>query len=191
MECPKCARQMTNTTPTKGYCMKCDVLVHLPSGVVNTGDPKEDKFIGSTGISIGQKNRSIEATLSSDALILTWKEGKAFAQEKIPYASIAVIDTGKRRETELVWTSPDSVVAAVLGGGALALTSHLVHFETLKLSTKGGDYEIFVAQAKDWADRLRRKLDTGLKFCRECGAKIPRDSMFCEECGTRLAQSAK
>jgi DNA helicase-4 len=24
-------------------------------------------------------------------------------------------------------------------------------------------------------------------FCRECGAKIPRDSMFCEECGTRLA----
>jgi hypothetical protein len=24
------------------------------------------------------------------------------------------------------------------------------------------------------------------KFCRECGAKIPRDSIFCEECGTRL-----
>ncbi len=25
------------------------------------------------------------------------------------------------------------------------------------------------------------------KFCRECGAKIPRDSMFCEECGTKLS----
>jgi hypothetical protein len=25
------------------------------------------------------------------------------------------------------------------------------------------------------------------KYCRECGAKIPRDSIFCEECGTRLA----
>jgi hypothetical protein len=24
------------------------------------------------------------------------------------------------------------------------------------------------------------------KFCRACGAKIPRDSIFCEECGTRL-----
>ena len=24
------------------------------------------------------------------------------------------------------------------------------------------------------------------KFCRFCGAKIPRDSRFCEECGTRL-----
>jgi hypothetical protein len=24
------------------------------------------------------------------------------------------------------------------------------------------------------------------KFCRKCGAKIPRDSEFCEECGTRL-----
>jgi len=27
-----------------------------------------------------------------------------------------------------------------------------------------------------------------MKFCRECGAKIPRDSMFCEECGAALAQ---
>jgi len=24
------------------------------------------------------------------------------------------------------------------------------------------------------------------KFCRECGAQIPRDSVFCEECGTKL-----
>jgi len=24
------------------------------------------------------------------------------------------------------------------------------------------------------------------KFCRECGAKIPRDSGFCEECGSKL-----
>ena len=24
------------------------------------------------------------------------------------------------------------------------------------------------------------------KFCRECGAKIPRDSVFCEECGSKL-----
>ena len=25
------------------------------------------------------------------------------------------------------------------------------------------------------------------RFCRECGAKIPRDSIYCEECGTTLA----
>lgn len=25
-----------------------------------------------------------------------------------------------------------------------------------------------------------------LKFCRECGTQIPRDSVFCEECGSRL-----
>jgi hypothetical protein len=25
------------------------------------------------------------------------------------------------------------------------------------------------------------------RFCRECGAKIPRDSRYCEECGTSLA----
>jgi ribosomal protein L40E len=27
------------------------------------------------------------------------------------------------------------------------------------------------------------------KFCRYCGAKIPRDSKFCEECGKKLAQN--
>lgn len=27
---------------------------------------------------------------------------------------------------------------------------------------------------------------SGMKFCRECGAKIPRDSVFCEECGSKL-----
>jgi len=30
-------------------------------------------------------------------------------------------------------------------------------------------------------------LATPTKFCRYCGAKIPRDGMYCGECGTRLA----
>ena len=29
----------------------------------------------------------------------------------------------------------------------------------------------------------RRDMTISTKFCRECGAKIPRDSMYCEECG--------
>jgi ribosomal protein L40E len=29
------------------------------------------------------------------------------------------------------------------------------------------------------------------KFCRECGAKIPKDSVFCEECGMNLAEAEK
>jgi len=29
---------------------------------------------------------------------------------------------------------------------------------------------------------------TSLKFCRECGASIPRDSKFCEKCGKSLGQ---
>lgn len=28
-----------------------------------------------------------------------------------------------------------------------------------------------------------------VKFCRECGAKIPRDSLFCKSCGAALAQT--
>jgi len=29
-------------------------------------------------------------------------------------------------------------------------------------------------------------VNASTKFCRFCGAKIPRDSKFCEECGTSL-----
>ena len=32
-----------------------------------------------------------------------------------------------------------------------------------------------------------RVMTKSTKFCRNCGAKIPRDSNFCEECGTKLA----
>ena len=31
-----------------------------------------------------------------------------------------------------------------------------------------------------------QKTTDSMKFCRECGAKIPRDSVFCEECGSNL-----
>lgn len=35
-------------------------------------------------------------------------------------------------------------------------------------------------------DRQVAEVAKPTKFCRECGAKIPRDSMFCEECGATL-----
>ena len=34
---------------------------------------------------------------------------------------------------------------------------------------------------------VERRSSKSAKFCRKCGAKIPRDSVYCEECGTRLA----
>ena len=34
--------------------------------------------------------------------------------------------------------------------------------------------------------RLVANMVRPTRFCRECGAKIPRDSKFCEECGTEL-----
>ena len=35
-----------------------------------------------------------------------------------------------------------------------------------------------------WAE-IHRDEVAATKFCRYCGAKIPRESRFCEECGTR------
>ena len=151
---------MTSTTPEKSYCMKCDVLIHVPSGIAYTGHPEEDKFIGSPGVWMGQKKEGLQATLSSDSLILTWKEGKAFGQKRIPYAEIAGVELGKRRETELMSAGAALAGGAVVGlaiGAPLMAGSYFTHLDTLKLRTKDAEHEIFVSQASDWADRIRKQ----------------------------------
>jgi hypothetical protein len=40
-------RAPSDPTTTKGYCLKCDILIHLPSGIAFTGRSEEDTFIGS------------------------------------------------------------------------------------------------------------------------------------------------
>jgi DNA-directed RNA polymerase subunit RPC12/RpoP/ribosomal protein L40E len=44
---------------------------------------------------------------------------------------------------------------------------------------------------REWEEQSSARMDEHevedlAKFCRYCGAKIPRDSAFCEQCGTRL-----
>jgi hypothetical protein len=211
MICPKCGKNMTNTDETKAYCMKCDVLIHLPSGVELTGNPKEDKFVGSPAVWFGEKKKNIEATASSDSLVFTWKEGKTFGQKKLPYATMTGIQLGKRKESEVVSLGETIIVGGMLG----VAMSEMNYVPTLLVKTKGGDHELYLSQATEWANRLQSQMaishtqteDTlpfasrtepartsgkaqpapPTKFCRKCGARIPRDSMYCEECGKRLA----
>jgi ribosomal protein L40E len=209
MICPKCGREMTNTTPTKAYCMKCDLLVHLPSGVVFTGNPEEDKFIGCPGALLKENRKDFALTLARDALLLTWSEGRESRMEKVPYRVMAALDVGQRKQSEV--TSLESAVGAAMIGlafGALSvLEQTLTDVKTLKIKTSTKEYEVWVPEAAKWADRIRRELPSHSsstlqlsltapstmaqslrhKFCRECGAKIPRDSTYCEECGARLA----
>jgi len=224
MICPKCGKNMTNTTDTKVYCMKCDILIHTPSGVAFAGDPAEDKFIGSIAVLLlGAPSRECEATLGPDALILNWKNGKEARLEKIAYPTVTGIDVLVRKRSEIA--RDDEFVGNYLGGGLLGVASmYLSHVKTLKISTQQKNYEMWVPEAEEWADRLRQTslpelhklrkaqqtgqlgssvepttLATTLsvaqeasatspptKFCRNCGAKIARDSKFCEECGGKM-----
>ena len=43
-----------------------------------------------------------------------------------------------------------------------------------------------MAEIKESAEPIAESKKTTM-FCRECGAKIPRDSTYCEECGTKLS----
>jgi hypothetical protein len=197
---------MTQTTPVKGYCMKCDVLIHIPSGTPFTGLPEEDKFIGSPSVLLSEKNRNgLEITLAGEGLALTWREGKESKIERIPYGSITTVDLGERRQNEVA--SADSITGAILGGGILVAELYLSHVKTLKVKTQQRNYEMYVPDAQKWAGKLgdlatkthaptietplSSPAITGLKqeqkFCRKCGKKIPRDSTYCEECGAQLA----
>jgi len=165
MACPKCGRNMTSTTPEKAYCMKCDILIHIPSGVAYTGVPEEDKFIGSPAVFLHQYMREGEATLGPDALVLNWNEGKESKVEKIPYATVTNLDVAQRKVSEV--TSLDSVVSGILAGGWLMtlLEMHLTHVKTLRINTwqknYEKNYEIFVPKAHEWVDKLR---SVGLVF---------------------------
>ena len=157
MICPKCGKNMTNTTDTKVYCMKCDILVHTPSGVAFTGDPAEDKFIGSIAVLLlGAPSRECEATLGPEALILSWKKGKEVRIERISYPTVTGIDVLERKRSEI--STDAEFVGNYLGGGLLGLASmYLTHAKTLKISTRQKNYEMFVPEAEEWADRLRQK----------------------------------
>jgi len=59
--------------------------------------------------------------------------------------------------------------------------------ETVYLATSAAEK---ITQTQPAASTLQvgapTEASTSVKFCRNCGAKIARDSKFCEECGTRL-----
>jgi hypothetical protein len=92
--------------------------------------------------------------LGPDALILNWKKGKEARIEKITYPTMTGIDVLERKRSEIA--THDEFVGNYLGGGILGLASmYLSHVKTLKISTQQKNYEMWVPEAEEWADRLR------------------------------------
>ena len=158
--CSKCGRKMISTTPDKAYCMKCDILIHIPSGVAYTGDPEEDKFIGLPGVLFGEPRNDFAATLGPDALLLTWKDGNESRMEKVPYQTIVGLDVGERRQSEI--DSLESAVGAALGAGLAfgalsAIEQAMTRVKTPKVKTEPKQYEIWVPDAVAWAERIKKQ----------------------------------
>lgn len=55
--------------------------------------------------------------------------------------------------------------------------------ETYYVATRGAGAS---TQVQPSAQAAKPSPAGAAKFCRNCGAQIPRESKFCEECGTRL-----
>jgi len=142
--------------------MKCDILIHAPTGIAYTGIPEEDQFIGMPGVLLKagsqERRKDVAVTLGLDDLLMTWKDGKEFRTEKVSYQAISGLEMGERRQSEVV--SIESAAGAALTGlafGALSLAEQaLTHVKTLKVKTEAMEYEIWVADAATWADRLKR-----------------------------------
>lgn len=152
---------MTGTIPEKAHCMKCGVLIHVQSGVAYTGRAEEDKFIGCPVVLLKENRKDLTATLAPDALLMTWREGKESRIEKVPYQAITGLDMGERTQSEVItWVSGEPLAASRwLAFGVLYLVDPaFTNVETLKIETAPREYELYVPQASDWAERLRREV---------------------------------
>jgi membrane protease subunit (stomatin/prohibitin family) len=73
------------------------------------------------------------------------------------------------------------------------IMDELVADRTLKKETRNGETFYMAAGAAGAKAETQTKVEpspaaapAGLKFCRNCGAKIPKESKFCGACGTNL-----
>jgi len=182
---------MTDTTEEKSYCMKCDVLVHRPSGVAYTGVPSYDRFIGSPAILFGEKRDSLSATLGTEGLILTWTENKRTKREEIPYLSISEIGISRRKKSEILGYS--ELAAATLGAGllglALASVEYFGEFSTLTVQTGIRKLEIWLTEPNAWAAEIQSRTSAIKPLCPSCSREIASDFSICPYCGYKLRPS--
>jgi ribosomal protein L40E len=84
------------------------------------------------------------------------------------------------------------IIAAILGVSTFAYFSqhHERKTEAKTVPTQRDMKGIVLElQGEDTqkTEPVKTAVTSNMKFCRECGAQIPRDSIFCEECGIKLA----
>jgi len=186
LECPKCRRQMMKTAnEEKIYCMKCNLLVHKPTGIAYTGVPSYDKFIGSPAILFGEKRESLSATLGTEGLILTWTENNRTRKEEISYSSISEIGIGRRKQTEIFGYS--GLAVATIFGGVIGLALGAIE-ETPILTIRTGvrSFEIWLTEPNAWATEIQSRIPMVKPLCPACSKEIASDFSICPYCGLRL-----
>jgi ribosomal protein L40E len=83
--------------------------------------------------------------------------------------------------------SADYWVPTIIAALLLAILSVLVIFLLMRRRRTAGIKQVQAATQIQASSKNKADMTiTPTKFCRECGAKIPRDSVFCEECGKQL-----
>jgi len=179
---------MTDTTEEKSYCMKCDVLVHRPSGVAYTGVPSYDRFIGSPAILFGEKRDSLSATLGIVGLILTWTENKKTRREEISYLSFSEIGIGRRKKSEIL--SYSGLAAATLAAGVIGLALGALEYfgeiPTLAIRTGVRSLEMWLTEPNAWAAEIQSRMSAIKPLCPSCSREIASDFSICPYCGYKL-----
>jgi ribosomal protein S27AE len=178
-ECPKCGEQMIDQG-NRFYCLRDDLLVHKASGTILSDLPSSDLSFFDQEVWVPKVgNRLI--SLTSDAILVSNDDGKL--EFTLPLNKIR-----------------DVTVEGAEGHGLRISSSSGEHF--LTLAKPGPWRKEILLRENQLSQKLRptpispstepskakavAKVVSKTKFCRECGAPIPRDSKFCEECGTKL-----
>ncbi len=94
--------------------------------------------------------------MAPDALVLTWKDGKEYGAERVLYSTVTGPKIAERRQSEIA--SVDSIAGGFLAGGLFfTIELALTNVKTLKIKTERREYEIWVPQAAEWANRIHER----------------------------------
>jgi len=183
--CPRCGAE-TKKVAAGPYCYKCDILLDSAGQLVATKTEEDTAHIA---------KRPAPPVEESDVWVpILWLVGMIFLGVVswilgllgLIGATIYVYYNAKKFGIGGGGYAVITLLLAIIGLPVYAYELHKLR-KNQQTGQVGTLVQPTVPTTTPSVAQQAPATSPPTKFCRACGAKIPRDSIYCEECGTSLA----